>query len=406
MRVWLQIPLAAALGAAGVVGVAHHVPAARPALNSIGVMGWLDRLGLAPATDAAAATVQQRPGGPGGRGPAAVSVLAVPPEPVPMVTEVAAIGTGVSRRAVSVRPEVAGRLAEVVVVSGQRVSAGDVLARIEAESEQIARARAELVLGDARAQYDRISRLRSSGSASEIQQAGAELTLRQAELALRQAEFELERRIIRAPIDGLAGIVELGPGDQIALADTLTRIDDRTQILIDFAVPERFVGLIHPGRPVAAAPLSRPEQEQVGRISAIDNRVDPATRSIRLQAAIANVDDQLRAGMAFSIRMRFDGESYPAVDPLAIQWSSDGAFVWVARDGVAMRMPVRIVQRGSRQVLVHADFAPGDLVVIEGVQALRPGGAVNVIAPMQPQGAVGGRPAGEGAEAAVPRQRG
>jgi len=367
------------LGAVGLVAVAHQVPAVRPALERAGVMPWLDRAGLAPATEASAATrFAGGPGGPGPGGGGATSVIAMQPEAVALITEVAAIGTGTARRAVEVRPEVAGRLAEVLISSGQRVRAGDILARLDAESETIAVSRAQLVLRDAEAQFERISRLVTSGSASEFQLAGAELALRQAELAARQAGFELERRSIVAPIDGLAGIVDRGPGDQIAPADTLTRIDDRAEILIDFSVPERFVSLLDPGSDVEVTPLARPDLRLTGRIAAIENRVDPATRAIRVRAAISNENDTLRSGMAFSIRMSFVGDTYPAVDPLAIQWSAEGAYVWVARDERALRVPVQIMQRGAAQVLVRADFEPGDLVVTEGVQALRPGAGVAV----------------------------
>jgi RND family efflux transporter MFP subunit len=297
---------------------------------------------------------------------------------VPLINQVAAIGTGISRRAVAVRPEVSGRLAEVLVASGDRVEAGQVLARMEAASESIAVARAELVLRDAQSAFDRVSQLRSSGSATDLQLSTAELALRQAELGVQQAQFELDRRTILSPIAGLAGIVEMGPGDQVAPADTITRIDDRAQILVDFTVPERFVGQIALGDTVQASPLARPDLTLTGRIHAIENRVDAATRAFRLQAAIDNADDALRAGMAFGIRMTFQAGSYPAVDPLAIQWSSDGAFVWVVREGTARRVPVQIAQRSAQQVLLRAEFEPGDLVVTEGVQSLRPGGAVTV----------------------------
>jgi len=460
MRVWAQLVLAVAVAAGGVVVVAQQVPSARPLLERAGVWSVLDRAGLTPqgsptvavqtvpgaggpgpgaggrpGADAGAAG--GRPGGPaagaggpppgaggppataggpppgagrppGGGGPGGgrpgfggpVTVVATAPRMVPLVNEVAAIGTGVSRHAVAVRPEVAGRLSEVLVTSGQRIEAGQVLARLEAASETIAVSRAQLLLTDAASAFERVSRLRASGSASELQLSTAELALRQAELAVQQAEFDLDRRTIRAPIGGLASIVELGVGDQVTTSDTLTRIDDRAQILVDFSVPERFVGQIVLGSAVQATPLARPDLVLAARIHAIENRVDAATRSIRLQAAIDNADDALRAGMAFAIRMSFEGGTYPAVDPLAIQWSSAGAFVWAIREGQALRVPVQIVQRSAAQVLVRADFAPGDLVVTEGVQSLRPGGAATVR---------GAAPAGgpdAGAAAAAPVREG
>ena len=85
--------------------------------------------------------------------------------------------------------------------------------------------------------------------------------------------------------------------------------------------------------------------------------------------------------MALQIDLTFTGESYPAVDPLAIQWSADGAFVWVVREEKAVRVPMRILQRNASDVLIDADFEPGDRVVIEGVQSLRPGADVTVIKP-------------------------
>ena len=66
--------------------------------------------------------------------------------------------------------------------------------------------------------------------------------------------------------------------------------------------------------------------------------------------------------------MKFPGDTYPSVDPLAIQWGTDGAFVWAVRDGKAERVPVRIVQRNTESVLVVGRSRRGDSVVTEGVQ--------------------------------------
>ena len=82
--------------------------------------------------------------------------------------------------------------------------------------------------------------------------------------------------------------------------------------------------------------------------------------------------------MALRMSLAFTGESHPAVDPLSIQWGADGAFVWAVRDGKALRLPIRILQRNSDAVLVEGDFQSGDLVVTEGVQALRPGSEVQL----------------------------
>ncbi len=138
------------------------------------------------------------------------------------------------------------------------------------------------------------------------------------------------------------------------------------------------------GGKLTASPIARPDEVFDGTVSAVDNRVDDKSRTLLVQAEIPNDRDTLRAGMSFRITVKFPGDVYPSVDPLAIQWGTDGAFVWVIRDGKAKRTPVRIVQRNTESVLVAADgIAPGDTVVTEGVHAVRDGAEV-LVARAQP----------------------
>src|SRR5690606_28228862 len=86
---------------------------------------------------------------------------------------------------------------------------------------------------------------------------------------------------------------------------------------------------------------------------------------------------RLRAGMAFTITMRFPGDTYPAIDPLAIQWNAEGPYVWTIENGTARQKPVRIVQRNTDSVLVDADFSQGDVVVTQGIHNVREGAPVD-----------------------------
>ena len=61
-----------------------------------------------------------------------------------------------------------------------------------------------------------------------------------------------------------------------------------------------------------------------------------------------------------------------------MQWGSDGAFVWKVADGVGQRTPVRIIQRNTDTVLLAAELAEGDIVVIEGIHVVREGAPVNI----------------------------
>ena len=77
--------------------------------------------------------------------------------------------------------------------------------------------------------------------------------------------------------------------------------------------------------------------------------------------------------------MAFPGEQFPSVDPLAIQWSSDGAYLWRLVDSKVEKVPVQIIQRNSDGIMVEADIKAGDQVVTQGVQQLTAGATVRLL---------------------------
>ena len=377
MKVIPQLAIIALIGAVAVPLSAWFVPGTRPWLNQIGLLQPLAAAGLVPSEQAEDAK------GPGGANPGAggVPVVASAFEIEPLKDVVSAIGSARGVQAVELSFEVTGRLEAMVVAPGSRVAAGAVIAQLDAETAQLAVERARLVLADAKRTADRLAQLSASGATTELQQQEAELTLRTAELALQSAERDLANHRLLAPIAGYVGLVEAQVGDLVSSSTPITRIEDRSSLLVEFRVPERLAAMVAVGDAVQATAISTPGEVIEGRIVAVDNRIDEASRTLRVQATISNADDRLRAGMAFQITLTFTGKEFPAVDPLAIQWGADGAFVWVVRDAKAARQPIRILQRNAETVLVDAAFEPSDLVVTEGVQALRPGADVTVTSP-------------------------
>lgn len=297
-----------------------------------------------------------------------------------------AIGTGSALHSVAVRPYSSGRLTEILVEPGSEVRAGDVIARMDSEAERIAVDRAELTLEDAHAKLERAQALAKSNNITPVQLRDAELAVRTAELQLRENQLALDRREIRAPINGIIGILPVSPGDYVTSSTDIATIDDRSEILVDFWVPERYARQIQIGAPLSAQSVGRPDETYEGTVRAIDNQVDNASRTLRVQARISNPTDTLRSGMAFRVEMQFPGDQYPAVNPLAVQWSNDGAYVWAVRNEVAVKVPVKIMQRNSDHVLVSGDLRPGDKVVVEGVHAVREGQNVPVAANSTMQG--------------------
>lgn len=290
-----------------------------------------------------------------------------------------AIGTSRALNSVSVMPFSSGRLTGIVVESGAHVAAGDVIAHIDADAEEIALDRARIALEDATARLERVQALRTSNTVTAVQLTEAELAVSNARLAVRDAELTLERRSIRAPISGIVGIIPVSVGNHVTTQTVVATVDDRSRIVVDFWVPERFAGMVSVGQPVSAASVARPDDRYAGIVSAVDSRIEATSRTLQVQASIDNTRDVLRAGMSFQIEMRFPGDTYPAVDPLAVQWGADGAFVWLVEDGLARRVSVRVVQRNTDSILVSGDLGQTGQVVTEGIHAVREGAPVRLV---------------------------
>lgn len=313
----------------------------------------------------------------GQRAPNAPFVLTVAVKEDRINDRLSAIGTGEAIQSVAVTPQVAGTIAEVLVKSGDRVEKGALLARLDNAEQVIARDQARVALKSARERANAYGNITSSVARLDVFE--ARVAVEAAELALSTAELNLKRRDIVAPIAGIAGIVTVNPGDNVTTQTVFATLDDRSELLVDYWVPERFSNTLRIGQPVEASPVAQPGKIFPGEVEAIDNRIDQASRTLRVRARIPNGDDVLRAGMAFSVGMTFPGDAYPAVDPLSIQWDSNGSYVWrVTPDSRAEKVRVRIVQRNPDSVLVEAALVPGDPVIAEGLQRVREGGEVRM----------------------------
>lgn len=371
MRVWKQVGVSLAVVGAGLCLWGFYSPDARNVLASIGI-GKVP----SPAVEVAAAgpSAGQNAGGSRRNGNATLVVTA-PAKKGIVNDRLNAIGNGQAIQSVVVMPQVSGTLSEIRAAAGARVVKGQVLARLDDEEQVIERDKAQVAL---RSAIEKSSSYKNLKSFSRLDVMDAQIAEEAAKLALSTAELNLKRRDIVAPIEGVAGIVAANVGDNVTTQSTIVSIDDRSEILVNFWAPERFATAIKVGMPVEATSISRPGETFTGEIEAVDNRVDEASRTIRIRAKFDNEKDELRAGMSFGVTMRFAGETYASVDPLAVQWDAEGSYVWRVTDNKSNKVRVQIVQRNPDAVLVKAELAEGEPVVIEGLQRVREGGAVRV----------------------------
>ncbi len=389
MRIWNQLlfSTAALLGGLG-IWVYFSADAGRT-LVSMGIPETMVAAVNPAVTEPAAAAVsngeQVSASGNRGQGGGSSQAVLVATRPVGMGVvndRLSAIGDGEAIQSVIVMPQATGTINEILVKSGDRVKKGQILAQLDDDEQIILRDQAQVLLRSAREKSDSYKNLKSF---SRLEVLDAQIATETAQLALTNAELALKRRSVVAPIDGIVGIVAVNIGDNVTTASNVVTIDNRSQLLVDFWAPERFAVQVKTGMPVEATSASRPGRVFEGSIEAVDNRVDPASRTIRIRAKIENDDDLLRAGMSFGVTMRFPGETYASVDPLAVQWDAQGSFVWQIVDNKSVKSRVRIIQRNPDVVLVAGDIKDGDVVATEGLQRVREGGAVRLAGQKSPE---------------------
>ena len=320
-------------------------------------------------------------GGPGGRGGGdrgGTPVEVARAEHRTVQDSLQAVGTLLARESVEIVTEVAGRITEVPVREGEQVEAGEPLFILD----QV-RARADLreaiaQRDDARSKYRRAAALFENRDVPESEVDERRSALEVAEARVEIAESRLRDRTIRAPFDGVVGLREVSPGAYVEPGTELTTLDDLSVVRLDFAVPERFLGGLVPGLTVEARSLGFGDHVFEGTVIRTGSRVDPITRTVRVQAEFDNDEGRLRAGMFLTARLVLAEREAVMVPEEAVLKEGRGSFVFRVEDDTAHRMEVAIGQRKDGRVEVIGDVEDGMRVVVRGLQTVRDGREVRV----------------------------
>ena len=298
------------------------------------------------------------------------------------------IGSGKAIRSTALHPAVSGEVKAIRFKAEQRVRQGQALILLDDKHQRLKLKLAEIEVADAERQLVRMKKLAPSGHAAQSRLDKAQTLMNTAHIRLEQARTELRDRTIFAPFAGIVGMTDLSIGDRVSEETMAVTLDDRSEMVIEFDIPEIHTNRITVGDSITVKPWSGTEQWLSGKILAMGSRIDMETRTLPVQGKIANPNDFLRPGASFEVQMNFIGKAYPIVREVAVLWSRDGAYLWRVRDGKADKVFVKMVRRDQGRVLVDGPLRVGDLVVVEGVQGLRLGQNVKT-APFDPKARIG-----------------
>lgn len=338
-------------------------------------------------------------GGPSGPPPSApppVEVAQAETREIPI--QIRAIGAVEAYATVEVRAQVGGVLERVGLERGQAVRPGDVLFEIDDRPFQAALSAAEARLArdralarNARQDVTRYKDLvekdyvtREQYDAIMANAEALEASVAADEAAVDNARLELAYCTIASPIAGRAGDVLVHAGNVVkANADNPLAVLLQTRpILVSFAVPERHLSTIRArfaGERLAVTarpPDGNPgDAASEGRLTFIDNTVDPGTGTIGLKATFPNTDERLWPGQFVDVVLTLGQEAGVVVVPTpAVQRGQEGTFVYVLKEDRTVELrPVQAEREFNGFTVVTQGVAAGETVVTDGQLRLVPG---------------------------------
>lgn len=331
--------------------------------------------------------------------PASVRVTTLEPRKFSVVLE--GLGTVTPIATVTVRPQVDGPLLSVAFQEGAPVRRGQLLAEIDPRPYRIklaqakaAAARDQAQLQNAQLDLERyktlsdqklIARQQLDSQLSLVAQSEAALAADQANIA--EAQLQLQYTRIESPIDGVAGIRQVDPGNLVKAGDAsgivvLTQLDP---IAVVFTLPQDQL------TPLSAAMASGPAKVEVysrdgselvgvGTLKVIDNQINVQTASIRLKAYFDNAERKLWPNQFVRARVTVSQEDAALVLPaVAVQHGPDGAYVYVVTpDNKAQLRPIRVGLLQGEDALIESGIKPGERVVTHGHAQVKPNGPVTI----------------------------
>jgi membrane fusion protein, multidrug efflux system len=287
-----------------------------------------------------------------------------------VVDAILATGQIEALQSIELRPDVEGRLVQILVREGSRVKQGTPLFKIDdAElSAQVDQLEAERDL--ARQSLTRTRDLLSQKASSQAELERAEATMRSTEAQLQRLKVRLNRTLVRAPFAGVMGQRMVSLGDYVTTDTRLAALQTVSPQRASFQVPERYAEQLKPGQLVSFRVASLPGREFSGIVQL------PA-RTIMVKARVPNPRGELQAGMFIEARLA------TAIRPSAVVIPEDAVlplqgsnFVWVVADGKATRRQVELGVRTPGFVEIKSGVENREQVVVGGQERLAEGAPV------------------------------
>ncbi|MBV8665237.1 MAG: efflux RND transporter periplasmic adaptor subunit [Burkholderiaceae bacterium] len=300
------------------------------------------------------------------------TVTATKVEALDWQPQLAAVGTVMPTRGVDVTTEIAGLVRDVKFKSGAHVNAGELLVQLndDADVAQLRSLQAAADLAQTVLTRDKAQLEAQAISQAQVDNDAADLKSKRA--LVEQQKAAVAKKSIRAPFSGELGITTVNPGQYLNPGDKVVSLEKIDPIYVDFSIPQKEVAGLSIGQHVTLSNDAFPGTEFSGKITALNPKVDSATRNVQLEATLPNPKHQLLPGMFANVKVDMgDKKRYLTLPQTAVTYNPYGSTVFILKpDEKGAKDDKGNPKLTAQQVFVTTGATRGDQVaVLTGITA-------------------------------------
>lgn len=299
------------------------------------------------------------------------------------------VGTLTAVNGVDISTEAPGIVKEIHFQSGQFVNQGDLLVLLSTSVEDADLKDKQAALKLAQINNARDKTLAKKNVVSQAALDTSEAQLEQAEANVEATNARIKQKTITAPFNGKIGIRQVNIGQYISAGTVMVTLQSLDPLYVQFNLPEQYLGELYLQQPVYIYINSSKTKAIQGVITAINAKVDQATRNILVQATIPNKEMQLYPGMFSLVKIWLRNQQNVITLPeTAISYSLHGDSVFIIKADTkkkqkepflqAFRQYVEVGERRGDKVSIIKGLKAGDSVVTSGQLKLQNGTHVDI----------------------------
>ena len=218
-------------------------------------------------------------------------------------SRIEALGTLEPRERVVLTANAADRVTGIFFEDGQRVPKGKTLMTIVNDEEESQLESARASLANAKLVYERNQRLAAADAVAQLELERTKTAYEAASAGVAAAQARLRDRVLNAPFSGVLGFRQVSVGAYVSPGQAVATLIDDSQMRLEFGVPSIYLNDLRLGLEINAVTRDFPGQNFVGKLTSIDNAIDPISLAVKVRATLPNPKGLLKAGSSMNVQL-------------------------------------------------------------------------------------------------------